>query len=143
KSDQQWSNTEQGSGTDGGPVDPRLRCRKNSQSYGERAALYRVGHHQRPQEVVPVVTDRDQTIGQVSRLGQRYVDLEQNLHPAATFYPGGFFQLSRNGLEGLSQQKDPEGTGDIRQPDPRHGIDQAQATGDTVILDNQYLGKNE
>jgi hypothetical protein len=72
---------------------------------------------QRPEEVVPVIADRDEPVGDVGRLPERDIDPHQHLHRARALDAGRIVEFLRHGLEGLPQQEDAEGRGDVGQAD--------------------------
>ena len=101
--------------------------------------LDRVGDDERPQEVVPVIAHRDEAVGDVDRAGERNVDLEQHLERARAFDARGVVELLRHGLEGLAQQEDAEGRGDVGQRDRRDRVDEAEPRHGAVVLDDQHV----
>jgi hypothetical protein len=61
------------------PVDALIGRREHLQPDGQRTRFHRVGYDQRPEEIVPVIADADQGVGNVHRARQRHIDLPQDL----------------------------------------------------------------
>ncbi|KAG0919847.1 hypothetical protein G6F31_020958 [Rhizopus arrhizus] len=73
-----------------------------------------------------MVADGHQAIRHIDRLGQRHVDLPQDLHGVGAFHARRFLQFPRHRLEGLAQQEDAEGRREVRQADREHRVANAQ-----------------
>ena len=67
EADQQRRRGHQRRGADDRPVDALVARGEHLQADGQRARLDRVGDDQRPQEIVPVIADRDEPVGEVDR----------------------------------------------------------------------------
>ena len=121
------------------PVDAGLRRAEHRKPDRQRPAADRIGHDQRPQEIVPVIADRDQRKGDVGRTRQRHIDPPQHLQRPRALDPRRVDQFLRNALEGLPQQKDRKGAGEIRQRDRRNGIEQPDRADGAIILHDQHV----
>ena len=121
------------------PVDPGFGRAEHRKSDRQRPASHRIGHDQRPKEIVPVVADRDQAERNIGRPRQRDVNPPEHLQRTGALDPRRIDQFLRNALEGLPQQKDGEGAGEIRQRDRRNGVEQPERADRAIILHDQHV----
>ncbi len=129
---------QRGSGDDR-PVDALVGGGEDGQAHRQRPRGDRVGDHQRPQEIVPVIADRHQAVGDVGRLGERHIHPPQPRQQAAAFQSRGIVERLRDGQEGLTQQEYAEGGAEIRQRDRQDGVGEVQLHQRAVVLHQQHV----
>ena len=73
KGDQQRGYGHQRGRGDNRPTHAGFRGAEDAQSNRQGSGFHRVGHDEGPQEIVPVVADGDQSIGEIGRACQRHI----------------------------------------------------------------------